>query len=173
MARPDTNTRLRTAHLSSRQANVFSLTPNAEARARIAGELGLLKLPRLSFTGSIIADLNDTWTLKAKLTAQVVQPSVVTLEPVSADIGEDVRRVFSPHLSTPEGEEAEMPDDEVEPLGQYIDLEALMTEELSLALPLYPRLPGEKLEDAPAPQDEDETRRPFAGLADLLQKKAD
>lgn len=173
MARQDTNTRLRTAHLSSRQANEFDLTPNAEARAKIAGELGLLDLPLLSFKGRITAAMSDAWELKAKLVAQVIQPSVVTLEPVSADIAEEVHRNFSPHVATPDGEEAEMLDDETEPLGQYIDLQTLMIEELSLALPLYPRLPGEELDEAPAAEDEAETRRPFAGLADLLQKKAD
>ena len=93
---------------------------------------------------------------------------MVTLAPVTTDLQEDVRRLFSPHVATPEADETEISDDETEPLGQFIDAEAIMAEALALALPLYPRAAGAHL-DAADPEENHEVRKPFAGLADLLK----
>ncbi|WP_313352118.1 DUF177 domain-containing protein [Paracoccus sp. (in: a-proteobacteria)] len=161
-------TRFRVAHLNPRQPTDFALAPDAPARAALAAELGLNALPRLGFSGHIRAVASDAWEVTGELTARVVQPCVVTLAPVQTDLREDVHRVFSPHVGTPEGEEIEMPDEEMEPLGQFIDVEAIMTETLVLALPLYPRAKGAAL-DASEPKPEEPTRKPFSGLADLLK----
>ena len=63
-----------------------------------------------------------------------------------------------------------MPDETLEPLGQFIDLAAVMIEELALALPAYPRAPGVAFDAAPA-EPPAETRRPFAGLDRLLRDR--
>lgn len=162
--------RFRVAQLNPRQPTSFALTPDADARAVIAAELGLTSLPALRFAGEIRPAASDAWQVTGKLTAKVVQPCVVTLAPVKTALAQDVQRIFSPHTKTPEGEDVEMPDDETEPLGQFIDIEAIMTEELTLALPLYPRAEGAEL---PAPDDADDptNRKPFAGLADLLKNR--
>ncbi len=172
MTRPnDQNTRFRVAHLNPRQPTSFRITPDAEARKALAAELGLLDLPALSFQGAITASGSDDWRLDGQLTATVVQPCVVTLEPVTTALSEKVARVYSPHITPPEDDEVEIPEDDIEPLGQYIDAAAVMAEALALALPLYPRADGAELA-APevADEPEDNTRRPFAGLADLLKK---
>lgn len=161
-------TRFRVAHLNPRQPTEFALAPDAAARQALAVELGLLDLPKLRFSGSIRAVASDGWQVTGRLAARVVQPCVVTLAPVTTDLDEPVERVFSPHLAAPEGDETEMPDDALEPLGQFIDLAAIMAEELSLALPLYPRASGAGLE-TPEPDDDEPARKPFAGLADLLK----
>ena len=113
----------------------------------------------------------DAWEFEGRLTATVVQPCGITLEPVETGIDEAVRRVWSPHVGAPSDlpVEVEMGDDEVEPLGSEIDLGAMLVEALSLALPAFPRAPGAALEDtADEPEPQEETRKPFAGLADLL-----
>ncbi len=164
--------RLRVAHLNPRTPTPFLLEPDDQARAAIASDLGLLGLPALRFEGSVQAQGNDAWALSGDLTARVVQPCVVTLEPVESPIDEEVRRIFSPHVSAPVDEEVEMPDDEIEPLGQFIDIGAVMVEALALALPLYPRADGAELEDGTEPAAEDEDKRkPFAGLDQLLSKR--
>lgn len=162
-------TRFRVAHLNPRQPTAFALAPDGATRAALAGELGISAIPRLRFSGQIRAVDGDAWAVEGRLEARVTQPCVVTLAPVSTDLAEDVARRFSPHVATPEGDEVEMPDDEVEPLGQFIDLAAIMAEELSLALPLYPRAKGAALDSPEDGAEDTDTRKPFANLAELMK----
>lgn len=165
------NPRLRVAHLNARADNAFDLAPDAARRRAIADALDLIDLPRLRMVGVVRASGRDGWALEARLSARVVQPCVVTLAPVTSDLADAVARLYSPHVTAPEDDEVEMGDELLEPLGAFIDLDAVMVEALSLALPLYPRadgadMPAAAVDDAPdAP-----TRRPFAGLADLMRK---
>ncbi|WP_410217469.1 YceD family protein [Paracoccus sp. (in: a-proteobacteria)] len=165
--------RLRVAHLNPNTPTSFHLRPNEEVRAAIAQELGLDALSRLDFQGSLRAESQDGWLLSGTLRARVTQPCVVTLKPVRSDIEDPVRIRFSPHVREPEGDEVEMPDETLEPLGNFIDLTAIMVEALSLSLPEYPRAEGAGLPAAAAPADEPsgDTRRPFAGLDKLLGDK--
>lgn len=167
----DRNTRFRVAHLNPRQPTEFRIAPDAETRKALAAELDLIDLPNLHFSGRITAEGLDAWKVTGKLSARAVQACVVTLAPVTTAISEEVERFYSPHVTQSEEEEVEIPEDDVEPLGQYIDVNAVMAEALALALPLYPRAEGAEL-PAPVADDaeDDNTRRPFAGLADLLKK---
>lgn len=164
--------RFRVAHLNPRQPTDFALGPDPAARDALAVELGLSALPRLRFSGQIRPVARDAWEVVGRLSARVVQPCVVTLAPVTTDLHDEVRRLYSPHVTQPEGDEAEMPDDETEPLGQFIDVEAIMAEALSLALPLYPRAARAEPLDA-RPEAPEPGRKPFAGLAGLLKKSGE
>ena len=166
--------RLRVAHLNPRGTTPFDVTPDADARDAIATELGISALPAARLTGTVGPHAGEAWVLEAQLTARVVQPCVVTLEPVETAIDQPVRRIYSPHATEPEDELAEMPDEDLEPLGQSIDVAAVLIEELALALPLYPRADGAAYSPpgtgGAAPDDETagETRRPFADLGKLM-----
>ncbi len=160
--------RLRVAHLNPRAPTAFSLTPDADRCAAIAAELGIPALSRLTFSGEIRAEAGEAWGLSGHLRARVTQACVVTLKPVKTNLDERVERHYSPHLAAPQGDEVEMPDDTLEPLGQFIDLAAVMIEELALALPEYPRAEGVAFEAAPG-DDAPDTRRPFEGLDKLLR----
>ena len=165
---------LRVSQLNPRRPNPVDLSPDDEARARIAAALDLTAPPEVRLTGTITAAPNDAWLLEGRLTARVQQACVVTLAPVRTAIDEPVRRVYSPWASTPEGDEVEMPDAEIEPLGPTIDAGAVLVEALALALPPYPRCDDAELPDAAVDPDGDGdegARRPFQGLADLLQRK--
>ncbi|QJD17834.1 YceD family protein [Paracoccus sanguinis] len=171
---------LRVTQLNPRRPNPVTVAPDEAARARIAAALGLSRLPAARLEATIAATGQEAWTLTGRLTAQVVQPCVVTLAPVETAIDEPVRRVWSPYADSggdlPEGAEIEMPDDEVEPLGSVVDPGAVLVEALALALPLYPRAPGAALDaagEAGADADDDPGRRPFAGLAALLGRRDD
>ncbi|MFV0386859.1 YceD family protein [Paracoccus sp. (in: a-proteobacteria)] len=162
--------RLRVAHLNPNAPTPFLLRPDANARATIAGGLGLTDLPRLEFQGEIRAEGRDGWRLSGHLRARVVQPCVITLAAVGSDLDEQVTRLYSPDFATPEGDEVEMPDETIEPLGQFIDLSAAMIEELTLALPEYPRADGAQIPaDARDRLPPSDTRRPFAGLDKMLK----
>lgn len=165
--------RLRVAQLNPHKPTAITLTPEADQRAAIAAALGITAVPALRLDAQIAPASHDAWELTGRITARVVQPCGITLSPVETAIDETVRRLYSPHTAQPQGEEVEMLDDEIEPLGQSIDAGGVMVEALALALPQYPRAPGAELE-APGPDgalDNEDTRRPFAGLADLLDRK--
>ena len=122
------------------------------------------------------------WVLDAHLGATVVQPCVVTLDPVTTRIDETVMRRFSPEVDRPEdlpGDEMEMPeDDTLEPLDHDIDLGRVLIEALSLALPPWPRRDDAELGQITAAAEgveplTDADTKPFAGLAGLRDKLKD
>lgn len=165
---------LRPADLSERRPTAFAIEPESEERARLAAELGLAALRKLRFEGEIRPSGKRDWDLSGRLGATVVQPCVVTLDPVTTRIEEDVARRFVETLpDLPAGAEVEMPgDDTVEPLPETIDLGRVMAEALALAIPLYPRREGAELgaaafTEAGRTPMSDEAAKPFAGLAAL------
>ena len=180
MSQHPQNTRvIRVADLSARRPVSFDLAPDGAEMARISEDLGLLGLRKLRFRGKMTAEGRADWLLQADLGATVIQPCVVTLDPVQTRIDEPVTRRFSPDaaLETPEpGAEIEIPeDDTLEPLGTEIDFGRVMVEALSLALPPYPRRDGAELgqltvaEEGVAPLQDEDTK-PFAALARLRDK---
>jgi uncharacterized metal-binding protein YceD (DUF177 family) len=164
---------LRTAELSRRKSTSFDLQPAAAARDALAADLGLLGLPTLRFAGEITPTGRRDLLLRGRLTATVVQPCVITLDPVATTLTEQVRRHYVEDFVLPEGDEVEIPeDDSLEPLPQAIDLGAVAAEALALALPLYPRSPGAELGEMVHAGEgvtplRDADLRPFAGLARL------
>ena len=170
---------LRVADLPARRPQPFHLRPGPEARARIIADLGIAGLRKLDFRGTLQAEGRHDWRLEGRLGATVVQPCVITAEPVTTRIDTDVLRRFLRNPPEPDGAEAEMPeDDTLEPLGAVIDPGAVMIEALAIALPDYPRVPGAELGEAgfappgAAPVGE-ERRNPFGVLAALKGLKGD
>lgn len=171
-------TRLRVADLPTRRETRFDLAPPADACAALAREYDLIELRKLRFSGQLRALGKQDFRLEAQLGATVVQSCVVTLAPVTTRIDAPVERLFSADPPEPEDEggESEMPeDDRVEALGEWIDLGAIMTEALSLAIPAYPRAEGAAMEVAQFAEPgtrpmTDDDAKPFAGLAGLKDK---
>ncbi|MFP7673034.1 YceD family protein [Marivita sp. S0852] len=170
--------------LSTRHPTRFELRPDAAECAKIAERLGVSALKKLRFAGEIAPAGGESWALSAQLGATVVQPCVVTLDPVTTRIDETVERLYMPAEFFDEiedGAETEMPEDtNAEPLGSVISAYDVMIESLLLSLPQYPRVPGVDLGEAVFAQDgvtplKDEDTKPFAGLAalrDELEKKS-
>ena len=161
------------------EPQTFRLEPDAEARDRLAHELGIEAVRKLRFAGLLRPEGRGDWRLDAELGATVVQACVVTLAPVTTRIDEPVTRRYVarlPELEFEPGSEVEMPeDDTVEALSDSVDLEGVMTEALFLALPRYPRAAGVELGSAvfTEPGHEpltDEGVRPFAGLKSLRDR---
>ncbi|WP_439124261.1 YceD family protein [Marivita sp.] len=166
----------RVSDLSTRRETTFELQPDAPARAVIADQLGLLGLKKLRFEGKISPAGARGWSLTGKMGATVVQPCVVTLDPVTTRIDEPVERMFMPadYFDDLEaGSEMEMPEDtSSEPLGQIISAHDAMIESLTLSLPQYPRATDAELGEAVFAEDgvtplKDEDTKPFSGLAAL------
>jgi uncharacterized metal-binding protein YceD (DUF177 family) len=151
----------------------LEVTPDAAALAAMAEQLGISAVERfhavltaVRFRGGI--------RVQGGLTARIVQPSVVTFEPVSQDIDEAVDRVFLPEpdkgYKTAPGAEVFV-DLEEEDFPDYIDgpevdLSDLLIETLALAIEPYPRLPGESLESLGIDL-KDKEEGPFASLKSL------
>lgn len=179
---PPSASALRVADLSANASHAFALRPDKAALSEIAAALELTALRKLSFEGALAPQGKTDWQLNAKLGATVVQPCVITLEPVTTRIDIPVMRRFVADLPQSDEPEVEMSDDDTtEALGAWIDPAAVMVEALALAVPDYPRKEDAALgqmvytEPGQAPLT-DEDARPFAGLADLkaqLEKDSD
>lgn len=146
------------------------LDVDAQDRLAIADQLGITAVEKLQvclhavrFRGGI--------RVTGRLVATTVQPSVVSLEPVTQEISEPIDRVFLPggekEFAGPadaeifvdlEGED--MPDHFE---GNEADLSDLIVETLALALDPYPRLPGESVGQL-GDDGDTEADLPFAGL---------
>lgn len=170
---------LRVADLSQTAETSFALAPDADAMAGIAKELGLDGLRKLRLAGRVLVEGHEDWRLEAMLGATVTQPCSVTLAPVTTRIDVPVTRIYQRHYIEPETPEVEMPeDDTIEPLGRWIDPQAVMVEALSLAVPEYPRADGVALEETVLTEPgaeplRDEDLKPFAGLAALKSQLED
>ncbi|KIN64843.1 DUF177 domain containing protein [Sulfitobacter noctilucicola] len=177
MAQPSpSRTAIRVSTLSQTAENAFSLRPDDAQINAIAQELDLSALRKLSFQGRIKPLGSSDWVLEGRLGATVVQPCVVTLDPVTTRIDTDVVRQFIREYEDPDEPEAEMTVEEnVEPLGTWIDPAVVMMEALVLAVPDYPRKDEAELgqlvytKPGEAPMT-DEDARPFAGLAAIRDK---
>jgi uncharacterized metal-binding protein YceD (DUF177 family) len=175
-ATPPASLSFRTTALSSRKPTRFALHPDAAGRAEMAQALDLIGLPRFDFRGELRPAGRHDVVLEARMIATVVQACSVTLAPVTAEIDEVVVRKYLSEFTYPEGEEAEMPeDDTTEPMPEVIDINDVAREALTLALPPYPRAPGVALGEAVftapgAAPLRDEDLKPFAGLAGLKDR---
>lgn len=108
-----------------------------------------------------------------RLQATVVQPSVVSLEPVTQTLAEPIDRIFLPTGEKHFADDADA-DVFVDPEGEDIpdhfegneaDLTDLIVETVALALDPYPRLPGESVKAVLG--DEIAEEHPFAALKAL------
>jgi uncharacterized metal-binding protein YceD (DUF177 family) len=171
---------LRVAALPTGRGVTFDITLDDAQRAEIASALDLRGLRKLRFQGAVTPLGKRDWQVEATLGATAIQSCIVTLEPVTTRIDHPVLRRFLADMpETPdveEGSETEMPEDDLnEPLRDTIDLGAIITESLALALPDYPRSDSAEFDAAQfaAPGTEplkDADLKPFAGLAALRDK---
>lgn len=187
--------RIGLARLRGRHPIEYLLVPDAGETEALRAALGLTGLRKVRLAVTLSPEGAADWRLTGRLGATVTQPCVVTLEPVTTRIEEDVVRHFRPRgapgpetipeerAETEAGTEVEieLDEDEIdsETIGAGgIDLGAVLEEALALALPLYPRAAGAALEEAQFAADgitpmSDEAAHPFAGLAGLRARLED
>ena len=143
------------------------------SREKLATELKLTAVDAF-FAKLSVVPLRGGLRAQGHLTASIVQPSVVSFEPVAQDIAEDIDRVFLPQDSTAKAptpgsevfidlEDEDFPD-HID--GPEVDLSALLVETLALAIDPYPRLPNEDINSLGL-NDDAAASGPFAGLAKL------
>lgn len=152
----------------------FEIVADEATRAQVAELAGLRALPRLQAVFEV-ARQGDGVRVEGEVAATVGQNCVVTLDPLENEVKEEIDIVFAPPRAATVVEDDEDGAQKIDPggpeplPGDSIDLGALATEYLILAIDPYPRKPGAKFEP---PAVEDDSAHPFAALA-ALKKSPD
>jgi uncharacterized metal-binding protein YceD (DUF177 family) len=144
----------------------LELEANDAARAAIAKLAAVTGISKLQASFDL-ARRGSGLHVSGRITAEVGQACVVTLEPLTNRIEEDVDLDFLPGAPEPHAE-GDPDENAPEPLiGGRIDLGAIATEFLVLAIDPYPRKEGATFD---APKADDDTPHPFAALAALKKE---
>jgi uncharacterized metal-binding protein YceD (DUF177 family) len=135
----------------------------AQERERLSRRFDLISLDRLVAEVELRRQSPEVVLLEAEFAAEFEQCCAVTLEPVRGAVADRFSLVYGP---APEAEqEITLTSDEpaFEPLnGSSIDVGEAVAQELSLALPTFPRDPEARIDEAAIAEP---LRRPFATLA--------
>ncbi len=148
----------------------FELVPDEATRKRLSDVAGVLAIPSLRVMLEVRPVADDGAEVSGKLEGVVRQNCVVSLEEFDNPVAEN----FSVDFAVDPESKAETEDEEeIEDLPDpiidgKIDLGALATEFLILAVDPYPRKPGVAFEAPLAKAGPDEPKRsPFEGLSAL------
>jgi uncharacterized metal-binding protein YceD (DUF177 family) len=147
----------------------LDLEADAPTRAAVAAAAAVNEVPRLAASFDLARHGREGMHVVGTVFAQVVQTCVVTLDPVENQIEEGIDIVFAaPTALGPAANEVNLGAEAVEPpetlIDGVVDLGAVATEFLMLAIDPYPRKPGAVFEP---PQNADAGSHPFAALAAL------
>lgn len=138
------------------------LKANPAECAALARRFGIPAVNRLEAVVRLQPETGGGVSVTGRLSAEVVQECVVTLEPVTQAVEEQVAlRILGPEEEPSEDPEAP---DEITAEGDSVDLGEAIAEQLSLALDPYPRAPGAALPGGEEGPDAPPTG-PFAALA--------
>ncbi|MEM9349416.1 MAG: DUF177 domain-containing protein [Pseudomonadota bacterium] len=164
------------AKLPLGQTHRVSWAPAAAQMRKLADNLDLIDLRKLRAEVTLSPRGDTDWHMSVGWGATVIQPCVVSLAPVKTRLEETNALTFTANMPQIDESEAEMPEDDgLEPLPEVIDLNDVLREMISLALPAYPRAEAAQLDATVfgppgiAPMT-DEDAKPFAGLAALKDK---
>ena len=126
--------------LISQKSHKFNLSPRKDTLQEISEKLDVLLLKTLSFSGQIYPINSHDLKLDAKLNAVVIQTCGISLEPMKTTLETIVNRLFCR-----DWDESKVRVDEtsietsVERQKNTINLMEIITEELALEIPLYPK----------------------------------
>jgi hypothetical protein len=156
----------------------FTLIAEPDTRAGIARIAGLRDLPRLQADIDVTRQNTGGLRVVGRVSATVGQNCVVTLEPLTNEVEEDIDLLFMPQSAgrasgageTDESAAAAKWDDPEPLIGGMVDLGALATEFLILGIDPYPRKPGVVFEP---PRDGRAEEGPFAALAGWTKGRDD
>jgi uncharacterized metal-binding protein YceD (DUF177 family) len=149
------------------EGEVFELVPDEATRAAIARHVSVLALPVLRAQIKVIPAGKGGVLVEGDLEATVRQSCVVSLEAFDAELREAVTARFAPEAPAIAGPVVELgQDDPPEPLVDgAVDLAAVVTEFLALAIDPYPRKPGAVF--VPPAETKEPSASPFAALGKL------
>jgi uncharacterized metal-binding protein YceD (DUF177 family) len=151
----------------------FDLVADEHRREAIARLAAVTAVPRLEASFDLSRYGRNGLHVVGRVAATVDQTCVVTLEPIENEIEASIDLVFSSAAVSPPddvGEEIEIPVEDGPELlvDGMVDLGAIATEFLILAIDPYPRKPDTVFEP---PAAGDDTAHPFAALATLKKRQ--
>jgi uncharacterized metal-binding protein YceD (DUF177 family) len=144
-------------------------------RDALARAYGLREVKALSADLTARPGARGSVIVEGRVTADIVQTCVVSLEPVEQRIDEPVESRFAPEAKRDAASGGEIHvdldvEDPPEPLGSSIDLGALAEEYFVLAIDPYPRAPGAEIPEEAGRDPAAGNDSPFAALAALSDK---
>jgi uncharacterized metal-binding protein YceD (DUF177 family) len=154
------------AHLSTRPHRQ-RIEATAEERQKLSRRFDLISLDRLVAEVELRRQSPEMVLLEAEFAAEFEQCCAVTLEPVRGVVSDRFSLVYGP--APEEEQEIAMTTDEpaFEPLnGNSIDIGEAVAQELSLALPIYPRDPDARVDQEAMAEP---LQGPFATLARMRE----
>jgi uncharacterized metal-binding protein YceD (DUF177 family) len=140
-----------------------------EERERLSRRFDLLALDRLVASVELRRESGEVILMEAAFEAEYVQSCAITLEPIRGAISDRFSLVYGP-VQDEEEREIELTGDEpgFEPLtGDAIDIGEAVAQELSLAVPAFPRDPEASIDEM---IEGEPMEGPFASLAHLRKR---
>ncbi len=168
-----------TAGLPATGVDIDFAASDAE-RAALAAAYDLNSVEGLSATATLTRATGGLVAVEGRVTADIVQSCVVSLEPVAQHIDEAFTVHFIPADSAGAGPtvagrevaiDPEAPDPPEVMAGTTIDLGALAEEMFVLAIDPYPRAPGAEMPADGGDEAPLEAESPFAALRDVIRSR--
>jgi uncharacterized metal-binding protein YceD (DUF177 family) len=146
-----------------------------DERNALAEAFGFVEIVALTAEIVLSRDSNHEICLEGRLTAEVIQTCVVSLEPVRQNIDEPIQARFVEEESAakrPSPIDLPLTEDDPPDIvsGPVLDLGPIVIEHFLLAVDPYPRAPGAEAPGNPAAAIPDEVESPFAVLASLAER---
>ena len=165
-----------TVHLPATGVDIV-VEAGADQRMALAEAYDLVAVEGLSATATLMPAGGRVVAVEGRLTADIVQSCVVSLEPVAQHIDEAFQLRYAPAAAVQAqgaaGKEVVIDPDAPDPpeamQGTTIDLGALVEELFVLAIDPYPRAPGAELSVNGADEPESGEESPFAVLRGVVR----
>ena len=172
--------RINVSNLSAKPIHA-TLTADERERAWLAERWGVLSVDAVSADLELSRWKRDGVRVKGIIGAEITQECVVTLDPISETLSEEIEALYVPEGSklarvqtSDIGEmviEAEGPDAPEVFVGDSIDIAQIYEEFIVLAIDPYPRKEGAELPPGEPEIETDPAESPFAGLSELSRKQ--
>jgi uncharacterized metal-binding protein YceD (DUF177 family) len=143
-------------------------------RVQLAADLPLVSCEALAVEYRIKPAGRDRYALTGRLTAEITQSCVVTLDPVPARLDEPIDCKFVPAALIPDGQDEEqevLSIEDLEPIDNgWIDVGRIVFEVFASGLDPYPRSEDAQWQPPESDGSDAPEAGPFAALADLKKK---
>jgi uncharacterized metal-binding protein YceD (DUF177 family) len=149
-------------------------TATPAERVQVAAELDVVSCEQLVCDFAIRSVGHGRYRLAGKVTAQLTQKCVVTLDPIAQNVEGSFDVQYWPAAKLPESGEEEVEAlnaAEIEPIQHgLIDAGRIIFETLSASVDPYPRKPGAEFEAGELADDAPTEQGPFAALKKLKDR---